>query len=132
MSYLPDNLVGARETRRTHLMGSHRFICECAVCSLSGAALEEDENQRALCLRRIEELNKMAQDIPLSIGDAPLKRKYKYSCLNLVSQLEEMAVPLPTVYNVKVSLFSIYIMLGDSLNGLIWAQELTRYVRRDD
>ena len=113
-------------------MGSHRFICECAVCSLSGAALEEDERQRALCLRRIEELNKMAQDIPLSIGDTPLKRKYKYSCLNLLSQLEEMAVPLPTVYNVKVSLFSIYIMLGDSLNGLIWAQELTRYVRRDD
>ena len=126
VSYLPDTVIGTRESRRRHLMESHRFLCECAVCSLSGAELEEEETQRAQCVRRIGELNKMAETLPLSIGDCPLKRKYKLGCLDLLNQLEGLAVPLSTIYNVKVCMFSIYIMLGDSLNGVIWAQELIR------
>ena len=130
VSYLPDTVIGTRESRRRHLMESHRFLCECAVCSMSGAELEEEERQRAQCVRRIGELNKLAETLPLSIGDCPLKRKYKLGCLDLLNQLEGLAVPLSTVYNVKVCMFSIYIMLGDSLNGVIWAKELIRYQLR--
>ena len=126
VSYLPDNEIGRRETRRRHLMDSHRFLCECSVCSMTGAQLEEDERQRDHCVRGIAELNKMAETLPLSIEDCPVKRKYKQGCVDLLRQLEGMAVPLPTVYNVKVCMFSIFIMLGDSLNGVIWAQELIR------
>ena len=129
VSYLPDTVIGARDTRRRHLMESHRFLCECAVCSMTGAELEEEERLRDQCVMRIRELNKMAETLPLSIGDCPIKRKYKHGCLALLSQLEGMAVPLPTVYNVKVCMFSIYIMLGDSINGVIWAQELIRLNR---
>ena len=62
------------------------------------------------------------------MGDTPQKRKYKYSLLNLLSQMEAMAVPLTSIYNLKTYIFSIYVMLGDRDTAVIWCRELARYL----
>ena len=74
-----------------------------------------------------EEINLLAETIPCGVGDTPQKRKYKYSLLNLLSQMEAMAVPLTSIYNLKTYIFSIYVMLGDRDTAVIWCRELARY-----
>ena len=76
-----------------------------------------------------EEINLLAETIPCGVGDTPQKRKYKYSLLNLLSQMEAMAVPLTSIYNLKTYIFSIYVMLGDRDTAVIWCRELARYCR---
>ena len=79
-----------------------------------------------------EEINLLAETIPCGVGDTPQKRKYKYSLLNLLSQMEAMAVPLTSIYNLKTYIFSIYVMLGDRDTAVIWCRELARYLHLDN
>ena len=107
VSYLPDNIVGGVEERRKFLTENHNFICMCECCSLEpGVALKQDEYFRQIAVRRIgkfvgevvnfydvyfaDDINILAKEIPLDLGDSKLKSKYKYSCLNLLSQLQKM------------------------------------------
>ena len=53
VSYLPDNLIADRETRRKYLQKNHNFICQCSICSLDGQLLVEDEKQRKIASRRL-------------------------------------------------------------------------------
>ena len=79
-----------------------------------------------------EEINLLAETIPCGVGDTPQKRKYKYSLLNLLSQMEAMAVPLTSIYNLKTYIFSIYVMLGDRDTAVIWCRELARFLELEN
>jgi len=126
VSYLPDNMFAARSQRRAFLLKTHNFVCQCSICSLEGEELALNEGLRINASRRVAEINVLASQIPPSIGESDLKRKYKYCCLNLLNQLETMAIPLPTIYMVKTVVFSIYIMLGDKDTAMIWCQDLVK------
>ena len=89
------------------MMENHNFICMCECCSLEpGVALKQDEHFRQIAIRRIgkgggemvsfydeyvaDDINILSKEIPLELGDSKLKTKYKYLCLNLLSQLQKM------------------------------------------
>ena len=74
----------------------------------------------------LDEINQLAESIPAKIGNSKLKEKYKYSCLNLLNQLETMNIPVPTIYLVKSSLFSIYVLCAQRDAATIWSQDLAR------
>jgi len=126
VSYLPDNFIADRETRRKFLMKNHNFLCQCSICSLEGLDLENDEKLKIIARRRVDEINQLAESIPAKIGNSKLKEKYKYSCLNLLNQLETMNIPVPTIYLVKSSLFSIYVLCAQRDAATIWSQDLAR------
>merc|ERR1712029_536394 len=58
------------------------------------------------------------------LGESPLKMKYKYSCLNLLNDMEKMRMPVPSIYLIKSCIFSIYILLEENYMAVIWAREL--------
>ena len=139
VTYLPDNMVGGREARRSYLMTSHRFLCQCELCSLEGEAWTRDEERRRVNLRRIgechqheldinlfvsAEINFMAGKIPLEVGETPLKMKYKYSCLNLLHDMEQMKMSIPSIFLIKSCIFSIYVLLMETDMAVVWAREL--------
>ena len=53
VSYLPDNFIADRETRRKFLMKNHNFLCQCSICSLEGPDLENDEKWKIIARRRV-------------------------------------------------------------------------------
>ena len=101
-----------------------RFLCQCELCSLEGEPLARDEERRKVNLRRIREINRLAENIPLELGESPAKTKYKYCCLNLLHTMEQMSMPVASLYLVKSCIFSIYILLEQSETALIWARDL--------
>ena len=101
-----------------------RFLCQCEVCSLQGEQLDRDEERRRINIRRIAEINWLADKIPLELGETEQKTKYKYSCLNLLHTMEQMNMPVPSLFLVKSCIFSIYILLEEMETALIWARDL--------
>lgn len=80
-----------------------------------------------LCIS--DEINLLADKIPLDVGETPLKIKYKYCCLNLLHDMEQMKMPVPSLYLIKSCIFSIYIMLEENYMADIWAKELWKMSR---
>ena len=101
-----------------------RFLCQCELCSLQGEQLERDEDRRRINIRRIAEINCLADNIPLELGESPQKTKYKYCCLNLLHTMEQMSMPVASQFLVKSCIFSIYILLEEMETALIWARDL--------
>ena len=102
----------------------YRFLCQCELCSLQGEQLDRDEESRRINIRRIAEINCLADNIPLELGESQQKTKYKYCCLNLLHTMEQMNMPVPSLFLVKSCIFSIYILLEESETALIWARDL--------
>ena len=75
-------------------------------------------------IRRVAEINSLADNIPLELGQTDQKIKYKYCCLNLLNTMEQMSMPVSSVFLVKSCIFSIYILLEQSETALIWARDL--------
>ena len=74
----------------------------------------------------LDQINQLAKRISPKVGESKVKVQYKYSCLNLLSQLETMTVPLTSIYMLKTCIFSIYVMLGDRDTAYIWCRDLAR------
>ena len=102
----------------------YRFLCQCELCSLQGEQLDRDEESRRINIRRIAEINCLADNIPLELGESQQKTKYKYCCLNLIHTMEQMSMPVSSLFLVKSCIFSIYILLEERETAIIWARDL--------
>ena len=58
VSYLPDNLIGGVQQRRSYLQKTHNFTCMCDYCNREVVALKQDEYFREIAVRRIGKMLK--------------------------------------------------------------------------
>ncbi|XP_023329759.1 SET and MYND domain-containing protein 5 [Eurytemora carolleeae] len=123
VSYLPDNMVEGRTSRRGMLRALYRFDCICELCSNDcGIMFEQDERDRVKAKMLIEVVNKTAETMDCSLGGDVHKLMYSKTCKQLYKHLSSMRIHPTLEYLVLNCLFSISILLLDQEQAIQYAE----------